>query len=344
MSDDLGFGVQRSVSGRQVRVVSPPTAQNAWLISSLGHRIEVPANASLRVGREPDNSLTLDDNTVSRYHAVIEPAGQGFRVKDLGSSNGTFVNGRRIVNEPVFLERGDSIRFGNVSFQLQQELRPSVAGYCTKCGAGLREDSRLCPQCAARIMTRSDRSPGLSETSWYYERGGSRLGPVSASELVALCQRGDIEPDSVVWSPGLSTWRPLVEVKQFAEAISRPPSLPTTYVDNRAVWVLAVVPLFLPTLIALFVYSSGPGWTVSSAWWFRFWVFFCVNSGLIVFDHHMLKRSGHKPPQLWYLILIPLYLIMRSVKLRQTHAYTVVWFVTLLIGAPIARSVIAGLQ
>jgi len=329
---------------KEARSMSPPVVQNAWLINPQGRRIAVPAGGSLRIGREPDNSLVLDANTISRHHALIAAGDQKFQIKDLGSSNGTFLNGRRLGNEAVFLEPGDSVRFGSVSFQFQQEHRPPAARHCTKCGAGLREDSRLCPQCAAPITTRSDRSPGLSETSWYYERGGSRLGPVSASELIALCDRGDIEPDSVVWSPGLSTWRPLLEVEQFAEAISRPPSLPTTYVDNRAIWWLAVIPLFVPTLIALVIYGSGPGWTPSSAWWFSFWIFFCVNSGLIAFDHRTLKRSGHKPPHLWYLILVPLYLIMRSVKLRQTHAYTVVWFVTLLLGAPIARGIITGLR
>lgn len=63
------------------------------------------------IGRAYDNSICIDDSRVSRYHAVIEERGDGFYLDDLGSSNGTTVNG-----EPVSarrrLEDGDVISIG----------------------------------------------------------------------------------------------------------------------------------------------------------------------------------------------------------------------------------------
>ena len=65
----------------------------------------------VRIGRHPSNEITLSDLAVSRRHAQIEVKGADIYILDLGSVNGTFVNGaqvkdrRRIVN-------GDKIRVG----------------------------------------------------------------------------------------------------------------------------------------------------------------------------------------------------------------------------------------
>lgn len=68
-------------------------------------------NAEFTVGRKPDNSLTLSDSTVSSHHAVIEQVSGFLFLRDLGSTNGTFVNGRRI-DEPQRVASGDLIQFG----------------------------------------------------------------------------------------------------------------------------------------------------------------------------------------------------------------------------------------
>jgi pSer/pThr/pTyr-binding forkhead associated (FHA) protein len=50
----------------------------------------------VRIGRLPDCGVQLADTNVSRHHAEIRPAGEGFMVADLGSTNGTKVNGVRV--------------------------------------------------------------------------------------------------------------------------------------------------------------------------------------------------------------------------------------------------------
>jgi pSer/pThr/pTyr-binding forkhead associated (FHA) protein len=63
------------------------------------------------VGRATDNDLCLHAPGVSRYHAVLRQTYGRIAVEDLGSTNGTFVNGTRIVGQ-VMLHDGDRIRFG----------------------------------------------------------------------------------------------------------------------------------------------------------------------------------------------------------------------------------------
>jgi pSer/pThr/pTyr-binding forkhead associated (FHA) protein len=63
------------------------------------------------VGRGSANDLDLDDPTTSRRHAVLERLAAGWSVKDLGSLNGTYVNGEPVV-QPRPLYSGDEIAFG----------------------------------------------------------------------------------------------------------------------------------------------------------------------------------------------------------------------------------------
>jgi hypothetical protein len=71
--------------------------------------------ASNDVGRATANNISLQDATVSRQHAKIKEEKGEFRVFDLGSANGTFVNDAR-VTDPVVLKDGDIVRFGEVEF------------------------------------------------------------------------------------------------------------------------------------------------------------------------------------------------------------------------------------
>lgn len=65
------------------------------------------------IGRAPNNQLVLTDTQVSGYHAEIRPEGEGYCIVDLGSTNGTFVNGYRLTpNVPRTLNPNDNLRFG----------------------------------------------------------------------------------------------------------------------------------------------------------------------------------------------------------------------------------------
>ncbi len=78
-----------------------------------GKRFELPDRPAL-VGRERAN-VKLDDNTCSRKHAELRPSAYGDRwtIRDLGSSNGTWLNGQRVYTQPQELKSGDQVRVGS---------------------------------------------------------------------------------------------------------------------------------------------------------------------------------------------------------------------------------------
>jgi len=71
------------------------------------------------IGREPGNDLVLDDPEVSRRHALIEPSDGTYFIADLGSDNGTFVNGVP-VGRALLLD-GDEIRIGSNRFVFAEQ-------------------------------------------------------------------------------------------------------------------------------------------------------------------------------------------------------------------------------
>jgi DNA-binding CsgD family transcriptional regulator len=81
-----------------------------WRLS--GRSIVALAGERVTVGKAAENTIALDgDPTVSRLHAVLERFDAGWCVSDLGSSNGTYVNGERIWS-PQRLRHGDEVRIG----------------------------------------------------------------------------------------------------------------------------------------------------------------------------------------------------------------------------------------
>jgi DNA-binding NtrC family response regulator len=67
------------------------------------------------IGSQDDNHCVLNDPTISRHHAVIEETGEGYVLRDLGSTNGTFLNG--ILIREAYLEYGSIIDLGNTQLQ-----------------------------------------------------------------------------------------------------------------------------------------------------------------------------------------------------------------------------------
>jgi pSer/pThr/pTyr-binding forkhead associated (FHA) protein len=96
-----------------------------------GRRIEVRSGTILRIGRTAKSDYALsEDSYLSGQHFAIENDGNEVRARDLGSSNGTFVNGERVVSENV-LREGDSLTAGGSTFTihidavLQSAMEPS---------------------------------------------------------------------------------------------------------------------------------------------------------------------------------------------------------------------------
>jgi pSer/pThr/pTyr-binding forkhead associated (FHA) protein len=70
--------------------------------------------ADFIVGRSPEVWLTLEDRNVSKLHAKFSPVAGRWAIEDLGSRNGTWVNGDRIVQMRIF-RHGDQIQLGSTT-------------------------------------------------------------------------------------------------------------------------------------------------------------------------------------------------------------------------------------
>ena len=89
------------------------------LISTEGEQtFELRAGGTLVVGRALTSDIPVLDPTISRRHAEVACDDDGVRVRDLGSSNGTFLNGVKI--DEARIAPGDVVTFGKVPFRLKE--------------------------------------------------------------------------------------------------------------------------------------------------------------------------------------------------------------------------------
>ncbi len=122
----------------------------------------------LRVGRLDTLEIVLDDNSVSRYHAEIRATERGWRVRDLGSTNGTRLNGVRLGNGQWPLRIRDLLQFGEVAVVVENmqdasaesdaqpvdEMRVAGTARSTWSEAmeGLAFDSNRCPRAGEQLL------------------------------------------------------------------------------------------------------------------------------------------------------------------------------------------------
>jgi len=118
-AEDLeGVDVGQGVAHRQAEAVF-------WLVTGDGTR--VPVEEPVTVGRGDDNTIVLSqDRQVSRHHARVSVAGDSLRLEDLGSANGTFLNGER-VKDAQTIGPGDEVRIGGTVLSVER-LAPSQRG------------------------------------------------------------------------------------------------------------------------------------------------------------------------------------------------------------------------
>jgi pSer/pThr/pTyr-binding forkhead associated (FHA) protein len=88
------------------------------IVEGAGAGSRVALSSTLTVGRGVDADLVLADELVSRRHARVSPSGTGAVVEDLGSRNGTFVNGNQ-THGPTRLEPGDQLQLGVTLVELR---------------------------------------------------------------------------------------------------------------------------------------------------------------------------------------------------------------------------------
>lgn len=125
------------------RMNNAAPALAAWL--DIGDRHFPLVGKTFSLGRSKDNNVVFVSTKVSRRHAIVHAQGASeFSLVDLGSSNGTHLNGRRIV-QPTSLQHGDVIQIGEQSLTFRLETSPISEGqiYVTEAQMTVRDINEL---------------------------------------------------------------------------------------------------------------------------------------------------------------------------------------------------------
>ncbi len=88
-----------------------------------GHEVELEGTVAI-LGRDPSCDLVLNDVKCSRRHAVVEAGPQGLAIRDTGSANGVFLNGKKV--DRAALSEGDVFRLGDVLLTVLPEDMPGT--------------------------------------------------------------------------------------------------------------------------------------------------------------------------------------------------------------------------
>lgn len=81
--------------------------------------VAVPVTGPVVIGRSPGADIVIGDDFVSGRHARVAPDGDGLVLEDLGSTNGTLLNGERVVR-PQPLRPGDAVTVGDVRLSVDR--------------------------------------------------------------------------------------------------------------------------------------------------------------------------------------------------------------------------------
>ena len=119
---EAGHTMVYTTSERLSEPLREPDPRRASARLRIGGKTELVGSQGAVLGRSRDADIMVDDANVSRRHAEIRPSGGSWTVRDLGSTNGIKVNGRRVdPNRPQSLKAGDVIELGTsrATFELE---------------------------------------------------------------------------------------------------------------------------------------------------------------------------------------------------------------------------------
>ena len=183
---DTTADLERTIAAQPIESIVPDTTVPRLAIHLEGRIWEVPIRTgTLRIGRASDNDLVLPHEKISRHHALLARRGERFVLADTQSSNGTFVDGERIVERE--LRGAEDIRIGGARLTFKPAFDPAKLDELTAHAAPARRPVVLVPGF-------------MGSQLW---RGTDLLWPdvrdiVSRPETFSLPQNDDLVPLGVV--------------------------------------------------------------------------------------------------------------------------------------------------
>lgn len=167
--------------------------------------------------------------------------------------------------------------------------------------------------------------------SWHYELSGERLGPVTAEKIKDLYDKGRLNRDTLVWhGPFGSTWKKLGDVYQEFGIDGGPPPLPQKPLSDFWAWLLA-----LSTLTYAIVEAVSKDWQAElSSPVAPIVITFFINCVFVYFDQQTIEKSNRNPENktlAFWIIIIPIYLLVRAKIVGRGAYLLVVWLITTVI-------------
>jgi predicted component of type VI protein secretion system len=235
----LQFGGQRKILEMEGNV--PRSRAHARLvgIGESAPREHALNKRKVAVGSAAESDLVVSDPTVSRHHAIISRRFNRYRVTDLNSTNGTFLNDRR-VSGPTSIAKGDEVRFGAARFvfldvsgaEKRAALRNTLLMLLllTAAGFGLTEyllnritdtalqraasleHQRGQPREMATPMALVTPAPAKDVAA----RPAKATAPTSAASVAALASPAPASP-APAWLERVNYWRTLAKVPPVTE-------------------------------------------------------------------------------------------------------------------------------
>ena len=170
LADAQAHAEEPPESAIQTAAKSKMTPQTPVLLGISGPRAgeRVKLGPRTTVGRRPDNNLVLGDSTVSGRHAVLTFAAGSLSIDDLGSRNGTWINGTRVEGHGTLAD-GAELRLGDVLFTVELPIavvaessngqtaampaRPQPSVACPSCGSEVSRGAKFCRSCGHRLAS-----------------------------------------------------------------------------------------------------------------------------------------------------------------------------------------------
>jgi uncharacterized RDD family membrane protein YckC len=217
-----------------------------------GAKKEIPiGDKILSIGRDPSNDLVLSDSMVSRRHAIMERKGEEYVIRDNNSSNGTMVNGDRVVSDQR-LRDGDLIAIGSARllFQLETEggesdgavgMPPSAmktmevdtkesGTTCPGCGLAASSADLFCRRCGKELAGEKPRHEVCGNCGATVELPAEFCGGCG-KPLHAPPGKSQVPTKPKPWSPSELSER---AGKPKGAPVAAPPKVPRTSGPARA--------------------------------------------------------------------------------------------------------------
>lgn len=137
------------------------------------------------IGRKSENDIPIDNMSVSGLHAQILREGDSFFIEDMGSLNGTFVNGRKVTKNELF--KGDSILVGLHTLEfISEKVRPVEEKRVSPIrGLSMDETVVIDPKDHKRIINAQDRDKPDALGGFYVLEGSTELRDYELKERVS---------------------------------------------------------------------------------------------------------------------------------------------------------------